>query len=55
MLGIILGFLAITVAAFIVPYMMAGERKEWGVSRGIGTASIVAVLYVIVVAVVVGE
>jgi len=50
MLGIILGFLAVTVASFIVPYMMAGERKEWGISRGIGVASVVSVLYVIVVA-----
>lgn len=49
MLAVLIGFLFITSAAFIVPYMMAGENTESGVSRGIGAASITAVIYVIIV------
>lgn len=52
MLAVLVGFLFITVAAFIVPYMMAGENTELGTSRGIGVASTVAVIYVIIVAIV---
>lgn len=50
MLAVLIGFLFITVAAFMVPYMMAGKKTELGISRGIGVASITAVIYVIVVA-----
>lgn len=49
MLAVLIGFLFITSAAFIVPYMLAGENTERGISRGIGAASITAVIYVIVV------
>lgn len=49
MLAVVIGFLFITVAAFIVPYMMAGQKTELGVSRGIGAASVTAVIYVIIV------
>lgn len=49
MLAVLIGFLFITSAAFILPYMMAGENTERGISRGIGAASITAVVYVIIV------
>lgn len=50
MFAVLVGFLFITVAAFIVPYMMPGRNKEARISRGIGVASITATIYVIVVA-----
>jgi hypothetical protein len=50
MIVVVLGFILITSIGFFIPSLMAGNSREVNVSRGIGIASIVGVIYVIIVA-----
>ncbi len=53
MIAVVLGFIVITSIAFFIPSLMAGNSQEVNVSRGIGIASVVGVVYVVIVAFVV--
>jgi len=52
MIAVLFGFIVITSIAFFVPSMLMKGSQELNASRGIGAASITAIIYVIVVAVI---
>ena len=49
MIAVLFGFIVITSIAFFIPTLVKPSSQEVNISRGIGAASITAVVYVIIV------